>query len=46
VIFLYLIACSIGFLINDLKGIAVAILVVGGFDLIKWAINGLMEENK
>ena len=45
-IFLYLIACAIGFLINDSKGIAVAILIVNGFVIIKWAINGLMEANK
>jgi hypothetical protein len=43
---LYLIACAIGFLINDVKGIAIAILIIGGIDLVKWAVNGLMEANK
>jgi hypothetical protein len=42
----YLLACAIGFLINDVKGIAIAILIMGCIDLVKWAINGLMEINK
>ena len=44
-IFLYLIACAIGFLINDVRGIAGAILIVGGIQLVKWGVNGLMEIN-
>ena len=45
-IFLYLIACAIGFLSNEVKGVAIAILIVAAFDLVRWAVNGLMEVSK
>ena len=42
----YLIAGAIGFLINDIKGIAIAILVMGAFGFVRWLVNELIEASK